>query len=53
MAIFNTDDYTLEELEEMFDSYYHYTDDHSVYTKHSAIEEAIYQRKKELEEKNV
>ena len=52
MSSFNADDYTLKELEDIFDRYYRYSDDHSIFMKHAYIEKSIRLRKEALEEQN-
>ncbi len=52
MSNFDTSDYTLQELENMFDRYYRYSDDHSIFMKHSSIEKAIRHRKEIIEDQN-
>lgn len=53
MNNFNPNDYTLAELESMYDPYYMYSDDHSVFLKHSAISKAIRNRKEAAKEQNM
>jgi hypothetical protein len=45
----NLDQYSLEELENMFDKHYMYSDDHSVYMKNVQIQRTIRERKDALE----
>jgi len=53
MKNFNTDDYTLKELEQMYDRYYRYSDDHSIFMKHAAIEKAILRRQEAITDQNM
>lgn len=52
MNNFNPNDYTLTELENMYDPYYMYSDDYSVFSKHSAISQAIRARKEAAQKEN-
>lgn len=52
MNNFNPNDYTLAELESMYDPYYMYSDDHSVFLKHSAISKTIRAHKEAIKKEN-